>query len=329
MAAFVSLFDQLGVTPDSSDADVVIAFEQKKVEAEVSGSVVNNGLAYAYKVLRTQEGRQLYVESLVHCKERIPIEVLPEKRDRYRACWAFAGIRFWPDPKRTGLFHLRRSDQEEPSFVHAGPPPQPVVWSAARAIWGFVTLRPFVGASRDEKVGLLVIYALVIAAVAYGVDWAGTRVDDWREARIKASVETHLAEADRQSNELSSKVDQFADRFRSTTGVALGDAKRSRELDYLLRTNPTARDAWVEIEELRISDADLAKAQRTLRQVRERARRSVYEYQDDEDLRQLIRWCDTQQVTLKTLDRRLDHVKTMLRAQRVNASLDAAERSSP
>lgn len=327
MAGYVSLFDELGVTPDASDADVKIAYERKKVEAEVSGSAVNNCLAYAYKVLRTQEGRQLYVESLVHCKERIPIEVLPEKSDRYRACWAFAGIRYWPDPKRTGLFHLRRSDQEEPSFVHAGPPPQPVVWSAARAIWGFLTLRPFVGASRDEKVGLLVFYALVIAAIAYGVDWAGTRAGAWREARLKASVVEHLATVENAMSELRAGSERFASEYRSVIGCDPGETDPTPEINRLIQRDTSVLRAWREINDNHITMRELGEAGTSISVIQGRVANSVYRHEDDAELVRLIEWNRKQADTLRSLNHRLDNIRSLLRISELHES--SRKRESP
>lgn len=329
MAAFVSLFDQLGVTPDSSDADVEIAFERKKVEAEQSGSAITNGLAYAYKVLRTQAGRQAYVEFLRHCEEHIPIPVPPERRDEFRAFWAFAGIRSWPIPNRPGYFELRRPDQEVPGFVHAGPPAQPVFRSAARAIWGFVTLRPFVGASRDEKVGLLVLYALVIAAIVYAGDWASNRFGAWQESRLRSSVENHLALAKTSLDQLGTEVSSFSNDFRTVTGGRLGETVRSPEMDSLILKDGTVPQALADIENLRLKDDELSKARESLWQIRERVARSVYRNEDDAELERLIRWCEGGTERLRTIDDRLEHLRVMLRISRFEQGIDETERTPP
>lgn len=323
---FVSLFNRLGVHENCSDADVEVAFQTKLLESEATGTPVSSDVIRAYRVLRTARGRQTYLEFLEACDGGFPVEVPPDEVLEYQAFWMFAGIRAWQIPGRPNWFELRRSDQDPPKFVTAATASAPSLGAVLIALWRFVTFRPFIGAGVERQIGLVFVYALVIGLIAYGVDWGSPRFTAWQQARLRDSVEANLADAHRSAEDLEQSTDRFASSFRSATGVTLGASERSRELDLLIRRHASVADALAEIENSRVSAGELTNLRTRIRGVRERVNRRVYRESDDEDLRQMIEQCQSQVHANKGLARELDHIDTMIRAHRLNVSLDATER---
>lgn len=324
---FVCLFERLGVDPKKcSDADVEVAFQTKLRESDESGTHVSRDVINAYRILRTARGRQTYLVFLEASERGIPIEVPPDEILEYQAFLILAGFRAWKDPRRANWFHIRRPDQDPPEFVTAATAPVPSLGAVLIGLWRFVTFRPFIGAGVEKQFALVFVYALVIGLVAYGVDWGSHRFTAWQQARLRDSVEANLADADRSADELQQSADRFASSFRSATGVTLGASERSRELDLLIRRHASVADALAEIENSRVAAGELANLRTSIRGVRERVNRMVYRESDDEDLRQMIEQCQSQVHANKGLARELDHIDTMIRAHRLNVSLDATER---
>ncbi|MGE0756794.1 MAG: hypothetical protein AB7O38_07230 [Pirellulaceae bacterium] len=329
MAGYVSLFEELGLPSDASDADVEIAYERKKREAEQAEKPVSDGVTYAYRLLHHEAGRRAYVEFLRHCDERIPIQVPAERLDEFRGFWAFAGLRAWPDPKRLDLYHLRRPDQEPPAFVLAGPP-RPSIWRQyGRELWRFLTFQHFFGANRNEAIGLVIMYVLLIGGIATGIDWVSTRFGSWQESRLRSSLEDHLALAESGVSQVGADVNRFSKDYREVTGASLGESSRSPEIDRLILEEGSVAQALAEIENLRLKEDELSSARSSLLQIRSRIARTVYRNEDDDELERLIRWCEDTSETLPILESKLEHIRVMLRVSSFEKGLDETERTNP
>lgn len=329
MAGYVSLFEELGLPPDASDADVEIAYERRKREAEQAGKSVSEGVSYAYRLLQHEAGRQAYVEFLRHCDERIPIEVPAARLDEFRGFWAFAGLQAWPDPKRLDRYHLRRPDQEPPAFVRAGPP-QPSIWRQyGRELWRFLTFQHFFGADRNEAIGLVIMYVLLIGGVATGFDWVSTRYGTWQESRLCSSLENHLALAESGVSQFGADVNRFSNDYREVTGASLGESSRSPEMNRLILVEHSVAQALADIENLRPKVDELSNAEYSLTQIRQRVERSVYRGEDDVELQRLIQWSQTGSESVQSLESTLEHIRVMLRISRFGKSLDETERTNP
>ena len=329
--AYRTYFEILGVKPEDGDDDVDYAYWAAIDEHGKDRLPVE--IEDAYHVLRTAAGRRGYDEILRCCNDLTHLEVAADDADAFRALCRRARIDVWPDPKTEGHYHVRLPGQAPPAFTVPPPPLPPAPessWSQIRrAVWQFASLQWFAGTTVSQKLGLVIVYVIVIGALAFGGKWGVDTLAEYRATAMRADIEANHTRAVETLVTLEAAAAQFDRDFAEVVGTNVGSRQMSREVDDAILKHESFRDAWATIQNEHVSQLRLAETRDELDRIERRIASGVHQDSDRERLAAINTRIEQNLETLAKLEDPLRHLQVILRARSLEERLDATEGSEP
>lgn len=331
-----TLFDVLGVRPDATDADVEAAYARFHFGLD---PIVPVDVTEAYRFLQKAENRQWYWEVLSACREEEMLDIPSDKFATFELFCRRAEISIFPDPKIPNTYAVRLPGQTPPRWTEDSAPvghPGPPVPRIRKRLWDVLEAVLLLGAFRrarlGQKVGLVLLYIVVIAAAAVGARWAAGEFTAYRAASLAATVKARHAEAIEKLAKLEARAKTVASEFTAVTGAMVdpvsGKMTRPRpEVDEAILRHDTVREAWAAIENGRVRPTEIESTGKTLAIIGGRIQTQTFVPDDRVRLDDLIGWIDRSSTRLANQSRFVKHIKLMLETDLYERSGQPAERS--
>ncbi|QDV90770.1 hypothetical protein RAS2_18530 [Phycisphaerae bacterium RAS2] len=350
MVSYQTLFERLGVEPDADDEAVHAAFAAWLVRCKGDSEAIPRDVARAYEFLAVPTNRQHYRDLLEACESGQPLEFAPDQNGSLARLCDLTEIIAYPDLHRKNTFHFRRPDQDPPNWLQAPIEPKVVVRDASSFLWRFLTFRLFRGASPRRKLGLALVYAVVMVALAGSLEWAFKGRDNSRFAAIAVgpsplaieqarhrALEQSILAKHREASTIFKLMDDRTAKLRSDFKQLVGleweqaDAsgvQKPRALDLAIIRHDSVREAWTNLLASRIPQDELESRRKVVDAIGRNAGSGTFRAEDEEALKQVIDWGQGRGTQLQSQARNIEHLRVMLAAETFEMA-GKEERSAP
>lgn len=326
MNGYQTAFEILRVPEQADDEAIRNRYADVKAEHGGNENKVPARIRDAFAQLETEGGRKSYKEVLNACRERRPLRIKAAEESTFLNTCTYWEIEFWRDRGRTDVYvyHVWQPSDGEPPVVtrqrhreKAAPP----------------GTDPFRQGRLLRKLAKTVAgVALLAAAIWGGLAWTA-HVKAQRQAALAGQMRAGISAAEKSLAAVEAHRSAVFDEFQTLTGAPLPDtttqSPRPRELDLALIRHESVRKAWDELLTEQNPSRDVAEFRRRIEAATGRVRAGGLNPVDietvsalDHQLTERVRQVETQRENLR-------HIREMLEADRLERTLEQAERNSP
>jgi len=332
--AHKTLFEVLGVRPEASDADVETAFAGFEIG---SAAPVPSDVREAYRFLQDSGRRAWYVELLAACDRDELLHVAQPDFAQFKALCDLSQIIIFPKPDSANSYAVRRPGQAPPRWTGDCRPvgdPGPPIPTLSRRFWALFEAVFLLGAFRrattGARIGLAILYCLVLAAGAYGIRWTSNEIALHRAADLAAAVRAGHATALEELTRMEAQAQAVDAEFTAVTGAGFdpvtGKSTKPRpEVDESILRHQTVREAWAAIESARVKPSELEGKKSTLTAIGSRIQCQTFIPDDRDRLDEVIQWIDRSSSKLAGQTRFIKHVKTIVEADQFDQTLQTSK----
>lgn len=347
MSKFRTAFEVLGL-PETADDDQVQATEASLVAA--SGELSRNGLQPEQKIaldLLLERGvRQMYLELLARVRSHEPVEIKLADQERFVGLCSRAGIACERSPIHPTIFYAWFPDEPPPAEVRRWrlrPAPHPqlrLLDALGHVVKQVVFLGILRGKTPRQMIAIGVVYLVVIGAavVAFRAainTAAAVRVERARAERelLRGDLKRLLADAGEQAARAQDLLRQTQSDFERAFGIPLAGsrpaASQPAALELTLMRHASAKNAWEELLRVPAHDKPIGALVTRHRELEQRLAHDRFLEADRSDATRLLNECVAEVKALEFQARNIEHVRTMLEADRFEKSLQDSKGNSP